>query len=522
MSAEAPASDGVSGRVVLNALRDALATGTFAVTVEVVSPEAGKELAGALAPALALARAVAHDPRVVALSVTDRVKSDDDHDPVKVAARLAAASGKVPLVHLSGKDRRPPDLEQALRRLRDLGLSNILCVTGDRLKMPPADRRVPHVDSIDAVQLVRRGWPESLVAAGVSPYKYTEEETLNQYFKMVKKEAAGADYLITQVGWDMRKLAELARYRAHRGLGGPVVANLMLLPVGVARYLHKGAVPGVVLSDDLLALVEAEARAPDKGAGARLSRLALQVVGAQRLGYAGVQLSTLTRYEDVCRVLDLAAEWRARLPTVEAWWEAWAACLRLPDGRVSEVDAPPRFFFYGDGPAAGPPAHRDWRRYRAASLVGRLIFHRGSPVYGFLRPLARRVRPGSAVEGWLVRLERRIKAPLFGCQTCGFCRLPESFYVCPETCPKGLANGPCGGSTNNRCEAGDRECVHSVRYRVAKAAGRLDRLERTLIPPVPEPRGGSSWVRHFAGRGPAASRVAAGPDEVSGQPTGRL
>jgi hypothetical protein len=45
--------------------------------------------------------------------------------------------------------------------------------------------------------------------------------------------------------------------------------------------------------------------------------------------------------------------------------------------------------------------------------------------------------------------------------------------------------------------------VHSVRYRVAKALGQLDRLERVLVPPAPEPRGGSSWVRHFAGTDPA-------------------
>jgi methylenetetrahydrofolate reductase (NADPH) len=115
-----------------------------------------------------------------------------------------------------------------------------------------------------------------------------------------------------------------------------------------------------------------------------------------------------------------------------------------------------------------------------------------------------------------VRFERRIKEPLFGCRMCGFCRLPETFYVCPETCPKGLANGPCGGSTNNRCEAGHQECVHSVRYRLAKALGHLERLERELIPPVPEPRGGSSWVRHFAGAGPTASAPTAAPHASRG------
>ena len=489
-----------------NPLREALGKGEFAVTVEVVTPERAKPLDEALAPARKLGRGLAHDSRVAGLSVTDRVKSDDDHDPVLVAADLAEASGKAPVVHLSGKDRTPADFARTLGRLAGAGLENVLCVTGDRLKNPPIDRPVRYVDSVNAVRLARELVPGSFVAAGVSPFKYTEEETLNQYLKMGKKHAAGAEYLITQVGWDMRKLAELARYRAEQGFAQPVMANLMVLPLGGARFIHKGAVPGVVVTDDLLAIAESEAQAPDKGRAARLTRLALQLVGAERLGYGGAQLSGLTVYEDVCRVLDLAAELRARLPTVRAWWHAWEGERPTAERRSRPArPATPGFRLYeGDrsaGAAARPPAGA---RQRLAGLraLHAVAFNRASPMYWLLRPLARHVPLNSPLATWLARVEHRIKGPLFGCQVCGFCRLPDTFYVCPETCPKGLANGPCGGSTGNLCEAGDRECVHSVRYRIAKASGRLDQLARTLIPPVPEPRGGSSWLTHYAGRAP--------------------
>lgn len=499
-----------------NDLREAITRASFAITLEIVAPPRESALRTALGPALALARALQGDRRIAALSVTDRVRSDDDHDPGDVAAELASAFGTVPLVHLSGKDRTPADHERAVARLRTLGLANILCVTGDRLKTPPPGRRVPYVDSVDAVTVVRRGWPEALVGAGISPYKYTEEETFTQLFKMAKKEAVGAAFLVTQVGWDMRKLAELARYRADRSASRPVLANVMLLPLGVARYLHKGAVPGVLVSDDLLALVEAEAASPDKGAAARLNRLALQIVGAERLGYAGAHLSMVTRGEDVSRLLELVETWRTRLPGLEDWWRAWEAQLRLPGGRVAEFGTAPGFFIRapdGSDGAARPPGKAELRRYRVGRAIHRIAFHRASPVYWILRPLARRVRPGGRVEARVARLERRIKEPLFHCRMCGFCRLPETLYVCPETCPKGLANGPCGGSMNNRCEASTWECVHSVRYRLAKAMGQLDRLERVLVPPAPEPRGGSSWVRHFAGTVPGrpVARAASPP-----------
>src|SRR5437667_12870899 len=95
-----------------------------------------------------------------------------------------------------------------------------------------------------------------------------------------------------------------------------------------------------------------------------------------------------------------------------------------------------------------------------------------------------------------------------GCHTFGFCRLPETAYVCPETCPKGLANGPCGGTKDNVCEFGDRECIHNQIYRVSKRAGLLALLEETLIPPVPETAWDRcSWVTHFRGEGPKVTRL---------------
>jgi methylenetetrahydrofolate reductase (NADPH) len=96
-------------------------------------------------------------------------------------------------------------------------------------------------------------------------------------------------------------------------------------------------------------------------------------------------------------------------------------------------------------------------------------------------------------------VERTVKRPLVGCDTCGSCRLQETLYVCPETCPKGLANGPCGGTRLNRCEFGDRECVHSVKYRIAKSADQFAVLAQTLIPAIEaQNRHRSSWPEWFA------------------------
>lgn len=38
------------------------------------------------------------------------------------------------------------------------------------------------------------------------------------------------------------------------------------------------------------------------------------------------------------------------------------------------------------------------------------------------------------------------KKLLVSCRGCPECRSPSTAFVCPETCPKGMANGPCGAS----------------------------------------------------------------------------
>ncbi|MFI7982517.1 methylenetetrahydrofolate reductase, partial [Acinetobacter baumannii] len=48
------------------------------------------------------------------------------------------------------------------------------------------------------------------------------------------------------------------------------------------------------------------------------------------------------------------------------------------------------------------------------------------------------------------------------------------------------------------CEFGDRECIHSVKARLAKAVKQTEILKEKLIPTVPlETRGTSSWKNWY-------------------------
>ncbi len=84
----------------------------------------------------------------------------------------------------------------------------------------------------------------------------------------------------------------------------------------------------------------------------------------------------------------------------------------------------------------------------------------------------------------LAQLERWVKGPMFGCRMCGNCLLQETAFICPMECPKGIRNGPCGGSTEEHCYVDEtRPCMW---YKIYDRAFRMGREEKLLevLPPL--------------------------------------
>ncbi|HAV76896.1 MAG TPA: hypothetical protein DCX53_06025 [Anaerolineae bacterium] len=100
-------------------------------------------------------------------------------------------------------------------------------------------------------------------------------------------------------------------------------------------------------------------------------------------------------------------------------------------------------------------------------------------------------------------LEYSVKGPLFGCRMCGNCLLAETALICPMECPKGLRNGPCGGSTSEYCYVDEsRPCVWYEIYDRSFRWGREDVLLEVLPPLDWEKVGKDSWgaILRNAGR----------------------
>ena len=94
----------------------------------------------------------------------------------------------------------------------------------------------------------------------------------------------------------------------------------------------------------------------------------------------------------------------------------------------------------------------------------------------------------------LEAIERMTKGPLFGCRMCGNCLLQETAFICHMECPKGLRNGPCGGSTQEHCYVDEtRPCIWYKIYERSFKMGREEKLMEVLPPHDWDKVGSETW-----------------------------
>jgi len=504
-------------------LRDRLTTTDEFVTVTELVPWRGATADRAGRAGLDAAHELVDDPRIAALSVTDNAGGHAMVSPALVAEEFLARGQDV-IVHVACRDRSRNGLTSLAWELQRRGVRNVLAVSGD---LPVEgyqglSRPVFDVDSVGLLALYRGlerdgggdveapdgpAQPAFYLGCAVSPFKRLEAEVVPQYLKLALKVRAGADFIIPQLGYDTRAWDELLRWMRRADLRVPVLANVYVLSRTVARLFHGNAIPGCVVSDELLAVAEREAAAPDKGRAFFLELAAKQVAIARGLGFRGVYLAGHRSAADIARVLDTAAQF------APDDWRAFA----------KEIAYGPKhgFRMFGEDPATGlatddlEPTYaasltareraRARRRaspwYRANRLAHRVVFAPGAPafrtagrVYGKLE----QVHLGRPLHV----LEQAVKVPLYDCRDCGDCSLPEVAYLCPESqCPKGERNGPCGGSHDGICELAPRRCVWVCAYERLKPFGEeLTMLERPPVIADNRLRRTSAWANTFLQR----------------------
>ncbi len=70
------------------------------------------------------------------------------------------------------------------------------------------------------------------------------------------------------------------------------------------------------------------------------------------------------------------------------------------------------------------------------------------------------------------------------CRQCGECVIAWTGGICPVAgCPKGLLNGPCGGTDEGMCEEdSERDCIWTLIYNRLEKLGQLDLMRKYQSP----------------------------------------
>lgn len=485
-----------------NTFRQALEKGEFVVTCEMIPGRGARE--EAQVKEFGHAKEIFATGRVHAISITDNPSGN----PALLADAAALdlyREGVTPLVHFTCKDRSRNQMQSQLYALEREGLENVLFMTGDYQTSGWGGRPRPVFD-LDPIQalLLTKDMNEGLPVvtprgetkeqpthffggAVVNPFKYTEGEALPQYYKLERKLYAGANYVISQLGYDARKMEELVKYVHDRGYNTPLIANIFLVTKGAAKLMRKGTIAGCYISDEFMAVLEEESKADDKGKAARYERAAHMVAIAKGLGYAGVHIGGFgLTAEGVNSILDRADEiqdtWRSLVPQVNF---GASEGYFLYDPAVDESGKQTGLNTAQLAPQTEVATDRKvFKRYRLSRFFHHWVLTQDKRFYKVLEKVmdSRERKKGQHRSH---ALEHMGKTMLYGCMDCGDCGLEPCIYSCPMTaCPKCQRNGPCGGSTDGWCEVypGERYCIHYMAYHRLKKYNELHKMSSFITP----------------------------------------
>ncbi len=295
----------------MSRLEDALASGRFVVTSELLTVNSGGLDA-------VHERFEPFEDYVDATNATDNTSAHAHASPLAVAIALKQL-GMEPVMQLTCRDRNRLALEAEIAGAALHGIENVLCLTGDDVTAgdEPEARRVFDLDSTQLLATARgmsEGHylsgrkidppPKLFLGAvenpGAPPYDYRVDRAL-------KKVRAGARFLQLQVSFRPERLAEFMVEAVAKGLAGECALLPSICLVRSPRSLRyiDEHVPGIEVPS---ALIERCERAQDPEAECFEVACELAEHARSLPGVAGLHLISFRKEAGIarlCRRLDV-------------------------------------------------------------------------------------------------------------------------------------------------------------------------------------------------------------------------
>lgn len=174
---------------------------------------------------------------------------------------ICLQEGVEPIIQMTCRDRNRLAMQADLLAAHALGIRNLLCLTGDHQSFGnhPTAKNVHDLDSLQLTDMmvrmrdkqeflcgdaIKRAEPRFFIGAAANPF--ADPFDFRPY-RLAKKVEAGADFIQTQLIYNMDKFAEYMRRVRELGLHERVYILAGLGPLktpGMARYM-RDKVPGM-------------------------------------------------------------------------------------------------------------------------------------------------------------------------------------------------------------------------------------------------------------------------------------
>ena len=255
-------------------------------------------------------------PYVAAINFTD-CPSATPRMSSWACSTLAIQNGAEPVMQIAARDRTRTGLQAEVLGANALGVRNILCLSGDSMKMAPEPRGrmdIIDLDSIQMLWILRRMRddgkyldgrpmkfpPKYFLGAAASPFA---SEPRFQAIREHKKVNAGAQFFQTNLVFDADGLEIWLDELAKRDVLDKVFILIGITPLKnlkMARYMND-EVPGVFIPQKLIKRME------DAGDGAEEEgvQIALELIEAikGKQGVNGIHLMAVGWEEIVPRIV---------------------------------------------------------------------------------------------------------------------------------------------------------------------------------------------------------------------------
>jgi methylenetetrahydrofolate reductase (NADPH) len=254
--------------------------------------------------------------KVDALNITDNQSAVMKY-PSLGGCLLIEERGGEPILQVTCRDRNRLSIQSDLLFAFSRGIENVLCLTGDALKMGdhPQAKPVYDIDSVQLIQLVKilnsgkdiagnklNGGVDFCIGAAATPSSDPIEPQLIKYRKKLK---AGVDFIQTQAVYDLDDLRRFVDYSRSINEEVKILAGIILLSsAGMAKWLNEN-IPGILVPGDF---IDKLAEAPEgKGLskGVEIAGELIRKIKDKEI-CDGVHIMAIGREEKVLDILEAA------------------------------------------------------------------------------------------------------------------------------------------------------------------------------------------------------------------------